>query len=69
MSKILHYFLVFVAVTAFWAVVLSLIPAPDSGRYYDCSLAEISPDFPLEVKEQCRKIRYEHWLKQHATNT
>ena len=22
---------------------------------YDCSLAEISPDFPSQVKEACRK--------------
>ena len=26
-------------------------------RYYDCSLAEISPDFPIEVKTECRKIK------------
>jgi hypothetical protein len=24
---------------------------------YDCSIAEISPDYPIEVKEQCRKLR------------
>jgi hypothetical protein len=24
---------------------------------YNCSLAEISPDFPVEVKEGCRKLR------------
>jgi hypothetical protein len=24
---------------------------------YDCSIAEISPDYPVEVKEQCRKLR------------
>ena len=24
---------------------------------YDCSLSEISPDFPVEVKEQCRKLK------------
>ena len=23
---------------------------------YDCRLAEISPDYPLEVKEKCRKL-------------
>ena len=26
---------------------------------YDCSLAEISPDFPPQVREQCRKLRAE----------
>ena len=24
---------------------------------YDCSISEISPDFPPKVKEECRKIR------------
>jgi hypothetical protein len=24
---------------------------------YDCRLSEISPDFPIEVREQCRKLR------------
>jgi hypothetical protein len=24
---------------------------------YNCSLAEISPDFPIEIKEGCRKLR------------
>ena len=28
-----------------------------TGQWYNCQLAEISPDFPLEVKEQCRKAR------------
>lgn len=24
---------------------------------YDCSMAEISPDYPVQVKEECRKLR------------
>ena len=27
------------------------------GTYYDCRMAEISPDFPVQVKEQCRQLR------------
>jgi hypothetical protein len=27
------------------------------GKVYNCDLAEISPDFPLKVKEECRKLR------------
>jgi len=27
------------------------------GTYYDCRLSEISPDFPIQVKEQCRQLR------------
>lgn len=28
-------------------------------KMYDCSISEISPDYPIEVKEACRKIRTE----------
>ena len=34
------------------------------GQWYDCRLAEISPDFPTEVKQECRRINYEHWKKE-----
>jgi|LauGreDrversion4_2_1035121.scaffolds.fasta_scaffold36292_2 hypothetical protein len=30
-------------------------------RVYDCSISEISPDFPIEVKEECRRLRKEHY--------
>ena len=26
---------------------------------YDCTIAEIHPDYPVEVKEACRKMRAE----------
>jgi hypothetical protein len=26
-------------------------------KIYDCNLAEISPDFPIQAKEACRKLR------------
>jgi hypothetical protein len=26
-------------------------------KVYDCSIAEISPDYPIEVKNECRRIR------------
>jgi hypothetical protein len=54
---------------AFFVVVLvvGLILFTDfgdnSGRYYDCRLSEISPDFPTEVKEECRRIRLEEHKK------
>ena len=28
-------------------------------KRYDCSIAEISPDYPVEVKDACRRIRAE----------
>ena len=39
-------------------VFLFTVPPP-KGKVYDCSLSEISPDYPLEVKEGCRKLRAE----------
>jgi hypothetical protein len=37
---------------------LILVTVPDDdGKVYDCSLSEFHPDYPPEVKEQCRKLR------------
>lgn len=30
---------------------------------YDCRIAEISPDVPSKVKEECRKAHPKTWLK------
>lgn len=43
----------------FWFViglVVWVYGKPESVRY-DCSLAEFSPDMPLEVRKQCRRVR------------
>lgn len=54
---------VFVAIGAGAVIglIISLIVFSDrflpKGRVYDCSLAEISPDYPVEVKNECRRIR------------
>jgi hypothetical protein len=37
----------------------------DRVRVYNCDMSEISPDFPIEVKEECRKLRLEEWKKQN----
>lgn len=34
------------------------------SKIYDCTISEISPDFPIEVREECRKLRYEQWKKE-----
>ena len=31
-------------------------------RVYDCSLAEFHPDFPPEVKAECRKLRSKKYI-------
>jgi hypothetical protein len=32
-------------------------------RVYDCSISEISPDFPPEIREECRQLRREEFFK------
>jgi len=41
-------------VIGLWTVVLTAMPK-HGVVVYDCRIAEISPDFPLEVREACRK--------------
>lgn len=49
------------AVILMGAAIVSMIVTsyPVTGRVYNCSLAEISPDFPPEVRNECRKLRSE----------
>ena len=37
---------------AFWPVDKNVVTVK-----YDCRVADISPDYPIAVKEQCRKLR------------
>ena len=37
-------------------------------KSYDCSLAEISPDYPVEVKNMCRKFNSETFKKGHGAS-
>ena len=47
--------------------VLALAFWPANNKHitvrYDCGLAEISPDYPVEVKEGCRKLMMEQFKK------
>lgn len=40
-------------VTVFWGATLF---TPEY-KVYNCALAEISPDYPIRVKEECRNLR------------
>ena len=46
----------FVAVVLLGSFIFLFVDKP-KGIVYDCSISEISPDYPPEVKEQCRKLR------------
>lgn len=44
-----------------FACIIMFGPKKGDVIRYDCSIAEISPDFPVEVREQCRKLRAEKY--------
>jgi hypothetical protein len=39
-------------------IMFFVLPIP-TKQVYDCRLSEISPDFPPEVRNECRKLRAE----------
>jgi hypothetical protein len=44
-------------VIAYCAIIYFVLTVPVHGtRVYNCSIAEISPDYPLDVKQECRKL-------------
>ena len=45
---------------AFAFTLYIVISNPHITVRYDCSIAEISPDYPIEVKEACRKLLRAH---------
>lgn len=56
----LHFIKLVVLVLVLLFVFMLQFKLPrEHSRAYDCSIAEISPDYPIEVKEGCRKLRSE----------
>ena len=52
------YYSIIVGGLLFWFFVMVNFIAPDHRIVvYNCELAEISPDYPMQVKEDCRKLR------------
>ena len=41
----------------------------DRVRVYNCEMSEISPDYPIEVREECRKLRLEEWRRQNGNKS
>lgn len=40
-----------------WTGMFIMVSKFPQKKTYDCSIAEISPDMPLEAKMECRKLR------------
>lgn len=60
-------FLVLLSVSLFiFIVVMDYTP---QSRVYDCSLAETHPDYPVEVKIECRRLLKEYNDKENRLRT
>lgn len=46
---------ILVAIALSWLI--WLITPQEHYRVYDCSLAEFHPDYPPQVREECRRIQ------------
>jgi len=51
--------LLVLAIPIAFALAFLFMPKKGDVVVYNCSIAEISPDIPLEVKEKCRRLRAE----------
>ena len=64
----MKYLIGMIAATIAWIVVLFMVPMPEY-RVYDCTWAEISPDIPPKVKEECRRRALEYWHEKQSEKT
>ena len=58
------YIIGFVVACVLWIFALSQVDMPEY-RVYDCGIAEWHPDIPIDVREECRKRRYQDWKKKN----
>lgn len=58
-GKIVAAILIILAV-----LMLAFTDYASQGKVYDCGMAEWHPDIPNKVKEECRRIHYEEWMRQ-----
>ena len=50
------FVLVVSLIALFYSAWFMFYPQPKQGVVYDCRLAEISPDYPPTIKNQCREL-------------
>ena len=52
-------FALIMAIAAVMSVTVVYYASIEDGVTYDCRLAEISVDYPVQVKEKCRRLSHE----------
>lgn len=56
----MKYIIGFLVACALWLLALYNVTIPEY-KIYDCRIAEMHPDYPVEVKEECRRRIYDEW--------
>jgi hypothetical protein len=56
-NNLLKFVIALIGVVLVWCVLFAVIKFIPNERIYDCSLAEISPDFTPKMREECRNLR------------
>jgi hypothetical protein len=60
---------VFITTGIFLFLLVIIYDYAPEGKVYDCTLAEISPDYPIEVKQECRRLLREYNDKENRLQT
>ena len=60
---------IFIGLCVITFLVVILYDHAPRGKVYDCTLAEISPDYPIEVKQECRRLLKEYNDKENLLQT
>ena len=61
--EIIEIALVVIGIIVSFIFIFSFLPGEGDIVRYDCSISEINPDYPIKVKEECRKLRAENYLQ------
>lgn len=56
-NKVKREVIIIIVSLVFGYFIAQILLTKTRGVYYNCDLVEINPDFPIEVKEECRKLR------------
>ena len=55
----------FIYICIMIVLIIVLTQYSPQGRYYDCRDAHWHPDYPIEVKQECARLRIEEWQRLH----
>ena len=53
----------FVYICIMIVLIVVLVRCRPEGRVYDCRDAHWHPDYPVEVKQECARLRIEEWRR------